>query len=71
MKAILEYTLPDDRYEYALANKAGALSSALWDIQQEIRKLHKYGHQHKTMEDLLEAIYSDVCERIGNLCDEE
>lgn len=42
MKAILEFTLPDEAEEYRLANQAGAMHAALWEIGEYLRSQYKY-----------------------------
>lgn len=42
MKAILEFNLPDEDAEFYCATKGTAMLNALWDINQELRKLYKY-----------------------------
>jgi hypothetical protein len=42
MKAILEYTLPDEEAEFYCANKGTAMLNVLWELQQELRKMYKY-----------------------------
>ena len=46
-KAILEYDLsdPDDANDYRIVSQADAMHSALWEFDQLLRKLHKYGAQ--------------------------
>ncbi len=43
MRATLEFTLPDDQEEHAIALRGRASQSALWDIAQAIRSRLKYG----------------------------
>ena len=43
MKATLEFNLPDDQYEYELANKGGAMYHVLWELKAELRSMLKYG----------------------------
>jgi hypothetical protein len=43
MKAIIEFNLPDDQYEYELANKGGAMYHVLWELKAELRSMLKYG----------------------------
>jgi len=42
MKAIIEFNLPEDRDEYDMANNAGKMYMALWDIKQLLRSTLKY-----------------------------
>jgi len=57
MKAILEYTLPDDQHEYDLANSSGAMYNALHEIRDEIRRLHKYGDLNGEQWEMVDKIY--------------
>jgi len=56
MKAILEYDLPDDSEVHLLAVNAANLYSSLWDMDQELRKLLKYGNDLKTADEALERM---------------
>ena len=42
MKAILEFNLPDDQHEYAMATQGSAMHSVLWDMDQWLRSQTKY-----------------------------
>lgn len=42
MKAILEFTLPEDRNDFHGAAHASDFWCALWDIDQHLRNLQKY-----------------------------
>lgn len=52
MKAVLEFTLPEEKEEFELASKAGLYCSALWDIGQFLRSKEKYGSDALTKEQL-------------------
>jgi hypothetical protein len=43
MEAILKFNIPEERDEFTLATKAGGLYSVLWDLDQYLRSIHKYG----------------------------
>jgi len=45
MKATLEFKLPEESREYLTAVHAPALSSALWDMDQELRQKIKYASE--------------------------
>jgi len=45
MKAILEFKLPEESHEHLTAVHARALSSALWDMDQELRRKIKYASE--------------------------
>ena len=42
MKATIEFNLPEDDAEFYCATKGTDMLNALWEIQQELRKLYKY-----------------------------
>ena len=42
MNATIEFNLPEDKYEYDLANKSSSLLSCLMEFEQEIKKIYKY-----------------------------
>lgn len=42
---ILRFKLPEENVEFDLAQKAGALSAALNEISEHLRKLYKYNNE--------------------------
>lgn len=64
--AYLRFNLPEDQEEYNMVNNAGKLFSALWDIQQELRKYYKYGHEFKDADDAVEKIRDKFYEILGD-----
>lgn len=42
MKAILEFNLPEDNYDYKLCNQASYMHTVLWDFDQLLRACVKY-----------------------------
>jgi hypothetical protein len=55
VKAVLEFTLPEEKEEFDLATKAGDMHSALWHISQEIfRPARKHGYDNSKIQRLLE-----------------
>jgi hypothetical protein len=42
MKATIEFNLPEDEEQYQIANNAGKMYLALWDIKQLFRSTLKY-----------------------------
>ena len=42
-KVRVTYDLPDEQYEFDLIQKAGKYKSALWELDQHLKKLVKYG----------------------------
>tara|TARA_B110000879_G_scaffold208991_1_gene295706 strand:- start:661 stop:891 length:231 start_codon:yes stop_codon:yes gene_type:complete len=43
MKAILEFNLPNEKWEFKIANESSAMHSVLWDMDQWLRGQTKYG----------------------------
>lgn len=43
MKAILEFDLPEDKFEFDMAATAGKWAFAMWDLDQHLRSELKYG----------------------------
>jgi predicted Zn-dependent protease len=69
MRATLTFNLPEDRNEYSMANNASAMYSALWDIQQKLRSLDKYGIEEyygQTREELVSKLRQEINEIIGD-----
>lgn len=72
MKATLVFELPNDRNEYEMANRAGSMYSALWDIQQKMRSLDKYGidqYYGETKEELVAKLREEINDIIGSCLD--
>ena len=62
MKTTITFNLPEDDYEYNLANSAGDMASFMWDFQQYLRSQWKYAD---TPDDI-EAIYNKWFEMLGD-----
>lgn len=61
MKAILEYNLPEDTQEHLRAVQANDAWNALYDIDNMLRNLLKYGgDNYKTVEQLAQAIRTEA-----------
>jgi len=43
VKAVLEFTLPEERAEFAIASRAAMLAAVVEDIDRDLRSLIKYG----------------------------
>jgi DNA-binding IclR family transcriptional regulator len=66
MKATLEFQLPEEREEHIRAVHAADAWATLDDIDQELRRILKYGSEI-TRDQLAEAIRSQInelCQRI-------
>jgi hypothetical protein len=75
-KATLSFNLPEEREEYNTVNKASEMSSALWEIRQELfRPARKHGYSDFELTALIKKInskFKDECvaeELIGLLED--
>ena len=68
MKAIIEFQLPEDRDEYDMANNAGKMYMALWDIKQLLRSTLKYNPTGLNEEELKqwEAMRGEFFEILDN-----
>jgi hypothetical protein len=66
MKAILEFELPEDKFEFNTATKGSQYLSALWDIQKGLRDATKYkqleGHHSEITGD-----QADILDKVQNL----
>lgn len=56
MKATIEFNLPEDKYEYDLANKSSSLLSCIMEFEQEIRKIYKYEDLKENQLEIVEKI---------------
>lgn len=52
MKAILEFSLPEDDNEFKLATKAVDMSLAIWELKQWFRSKIKYSNDDVSFEQL-------------------
>lgn len=66
MKAILEFQLPEDQYEYDMANKSGAMYTVLWDIKSELRKMLKYGELPDDQYEIVEKIQEFLIDSLND-----
>ena len=55
-KIYIKFDLPEEQDEFNLVNNASKLFLALSDIEQELRKYWKYGHEFKNADDAVESI---------------
>lgn len=50
MKAILEFNLPDDKYDFEVHQKANRMLGALSEITESLRSRNKYGDDELSQE---------------------
>jgi hypothetical protein len=69
MKAILEFNLPEDDYDYSLCRDASRFKSILIDMENWLRKKVKYENEAMS-EDEFKA-YCDCLDTFTNMINEE
>lgn len=69
MKAILEFTLPEDQSNFNLARKAGEYHSLLHEIERYLRQIAKYGNPTKGELVIIDRVRELISET--NIWDEE
>jgi len=62
MKAILEFKLPEEMYEYNKANKAGDYFTALDDMYNHLRSKVKYGELTEAEDKVYNEVYDTFFE---------
>jgi hypothetical protein len=62
-RATLTYQLPEEAEEYACANAAGTMASALGEIRRIIRDWRKYNVN--TPAEVIQLIHDEVAEGLG------
>ena len=68
MKATLEFNLPEDNNEHLRAVHAGEAWSTLYDIDNMLRNILKYGNtEYKTVEELATAIRAVARETLNKI----
>ena len=73
MKATLEFSLPNDKWEFKMANESAAMHSVIWDMDQWLRKTIKHapdsmsGDRYKTFEDCREQLHEFINDNNINL----
>lgn len=60
MKAILEFNLPDDAYEFAEANKATSYHSAITEIVRNVRARVKYQETWQEASEEVSNVYDAI-----------
>jgi len=60
MQVIIKFNLPEETNELKLALRGNDYWSVLWDLSQLLRDKLKYGHDHKTADEAIEAIQREL-----------
>ena len=68
MKAILEFNLPEDNSEFQTALRGAKYKAMLWDFDQKLRAIVKYGEDkppevRQAVAELREALHDALSER--------
>ena len=64
MNATLNFKLPEDNDDFKLATEGRTLWCALWDVDQKLRSVLKYGHKYKSVEDLAQDMRDLIWEAV-------
>jgi len=65
-KAILEFKLPDDNFDYKCANNGYAFYSILCELDNFLRENLKYEHKYKDADEALQATRNVLWELLGD-----
>lgn len=63
-KATLSYSLPEDKNELLMAINGKDYLCVLWDLDQKLRSISKYGHKYKSVEEIVEELREEIREEI-------
>ena len=64
MKAILEFTLPEENGEFMLAKRGSEWACVLQAVDEQLRDCLKYGHSFACVSDVLEGIRNNLNEEM-------
>ena len=64
-KATLEFNLPEELNEYTMVNKASEYYCCLWDIAEKLRGILKYGHNYKSVDELVEELTDMIWDSVN------
>jgi hypothetical protein len=56
VKAILEFSLPEDSWEYKCATHGAKLTSIVSALDEDLRSWQKYGHSFESADEAIKAI---------------
>jgi hypothetical protein len=60
MKAILEFNIPEEDYEFRMAIDGHKYHSILADLVQEVRNARKHGHPFKSADEVLDWLWEEL-----------
>ena len=69
MKAILEFNLPEDSWEYKCATHGAKLTTVVSALDEELRGWQKYGHDFESADEAIKAMRESLLTRLidGNI----
>jgi hypothetical protein len=62
MKAILEFDLPDEKYEYKIMNNADKYHTLIWDLRKKLRDNIKYNKRLLNAKEIYEWLNEEIIE---------
>lgn len=69
-KAILEFILPEDEWDFKAAQSGTKMRGLFFEIDQDLRNKLKHGHEFKSPDEALEYVRSIIHEGVGDLINE-
>lgn len=67
MQAQLIFNLPDDSYDFQAAVNGKEYYNALFEIKEQVRQIWKYREFTEGQYDLIDEIYTLICDEISKL----
>ena len=67
MKAILEFNLPDDKYDFQVAVNGEEYLNTLLEIRERVRQIWKYRELTDGQYEIIDEVYVLVCDEITKL----
>lgn len=69
MKAIIEFNFPEDEEDYKIFSNALEYYSALHEIKEKVRAIHKYRELSEEEYKIVDEIYRVICEETLKFAD--
>ena len=67
MKAVLEFNLPDDKYDFQVAVNGEEYLNTLLEIRERVRQIWKYRELTDGQYEIIDEVYVLVCDEITKL----
>ena len=65
MRVVIEFNLPEEQEEYDLVHNAGKMHTVLWDFDNKLRDIAKWGHDGYDL-DTVERLRDELHELIDD-----